>query len=179
MRGLVVDLASPHPLGETLPALFREDELAQRLASATDPLLAPIFSTLDCLWAYLDPMLAPADFLDWLGGWVGVALDHTWPIERRRLMVASAVRLYRLRGTAAGLAAQIAIFTGGQVEIVESGAAGWSRVTDAAMPGQPQPCVIVRVIVPDPETISMTRLQAIVAGAKPAHIPHEIEVVRA
>jgi phage tail-like protein len=178
MRGLVPGLGSPHPLAERLPALYQEDGLARGIASAVDASLAPVFASLDCLAAYLDPMLAPHDFLDWLGGWVGVTLDHTWPLPRRRLMVASAVELYRLRGTATGLAAQVSVFTGGRVEIVESGAAGWSRVANAAIPGDALPSLTVMVTVTDPDAIAMARLDSIIAAAKPAHMPHRIEILK-
>jgi len=126
VRGVVPGLASPHPLGPTLPGLYQDDPLAQRLVGAFDEVAAPVFASLDGFDAWLDPLVAPEDVLDWLAGWVGVALDQTWPIERRRAFVASAVELFRLRGTATGLAAHVAIFTGGEVEVVESGAAGWS-----------------------------------------------------
>ena len=177
MRGLIPGLESPHPIGETLPALYHDDDMAQRLVSAIDTVLAPVFASLDGFGAYLDPSYAPEDFLDWLGGWVGITLDHTWPLERRRMMVASAVDLYRLRGTASGLASQVAIYTGGQVEIVESGAAGWSSVPNAAIPGDPTPSLIVRITVRDSKAISAARLDALVAAAKPAHVPHVVEIV--
>lgn len=179
MRGLVEGLASPHPVGETLPALYAEDDLAQRLVGALDSVLAPVYASLDNLPAYLDPTTAPEDFLDWLAGWVGASLDHTWPLERRRLMVASAVELYRLRGTASGLAAQVAIYTGGQVEIIKSGAAGWSTDPNAAMPGEAAPALLVRVTVLDPRSISKSRLDELVATSKPAHVPHRVEIVGA
>ena len=83
MRGMVAGLASPHPLGAALPALYQEDAFAQRLTASLDEVLSPIFASLDGLASYLDPALAPDDFLDWLAGWVGVSLDETWPIERR------------------------------------------------------------------------------------------------
>lgn len=179
MRGLVPDLASARPMGEMLPGLYRDDDLAQRFVAGLDAVLAPVFATLDGFAAYVDPALAPDDFLDWLGGWVGGALDHTWPVERRRAFVASAVELFRLRGTATGLAAHVAIFTGGEVEIVESGAAGWSTVPNAAIPGEAVPDLLVRVRVADPSTVSAPRLESLVAAAKPAHVPHRIEVVTA
>ncbi|MGD0862267.1 MAG: phage tail protein [Candidatus Limnocylindrales bacterium] len=177
MRGLVDGLETPHPIGETLPALYRDDDLAQRLVSAMDAALAPIFASLDGFDAYLDPAYAPEDFLEWLSGWVGATLDHTWPLERRRMMVASAVDLFRLRGTASGLASQVAIYTGGQVEIIESGAAGWSSLPNAAIPGDSTPSLVVRVTVRDSKALSAARLDALVAAAKPAHIPHAVEVV--
>ena len=177
MRGMVDGLVSPHPLGAGLPALYQDDSLAQRLTSAFDDVLAPVFASLDGLPAYLDPALAPDDFLDWLSGWVGVTLDETWPIERRRQLVADAAGLYRSRGTVAGLAAQVAIYTGGEVLVEDNGAAGWSATAGGTVPGSAAPRLRVRVSVDDPNAVSLARLEAVVATAKPAHVPHTIEVV--
>ena len=93
-----------HPIGHTLPGLYQEDPFTQRLTSAFDQALLPVFLAIDNLPAYLDPALTPEDFLEWLAGWVGLVLDETWPIERRRAFVAMASLLYRERGTARGLA---------------------------------------------------------------------------
>jgi len=179
MRGLVAGLESPHPIAESLPAMYREDDLAVRLVSVMDSELAPVFASLDDFEAYLDPAYAPEDFLDWLAAWVGAALDQTWPLERRRRMVASAADLYRLRGTAGGLAAQVAIYTGGKVEVIESGAAGWSKVPNAAIPGDAAPSLLVRVTVRDSKKLSAARLDELVAASKPAHIPHQVEILEA
>ena len=97
---------------------------------------------------------------------------------RRRAIVARAVELYRLRGTAAGLAGQVEIQTGGSVEIVENGATGWSVDPGGDLPGSPEPMVVVRVRVPDPKSVDATRLDALVAAAKPAHVMHRIELVK-
>ncbi|HEY0494089.1 MAG TPA: phage tail protein, partial [Candidatus Dormibacteraeota bacterium] len=102
-RGLVNSLASPHPLGQYLPGLYQEDDFAQRFLSAFDSALAPIFVTLDNLNAYMDPWLAPEDFLDWLGSWFGLTLDESWSVQRRRTLVANAFEFYRMRGTSRGL----------------------------------------------------------------------------
>jgi phage tail-like protein len=174
---MVAGLASPHPLGAALPALYQEDAFALRLTGALDEVLAPIFASLDGLSAYLDPALAPDDFLEWLSGWVGVTLDETWPIERRRQLVADATQLYRSRGTVAGLAAQVAIYTGGEVQVEDNGAATWSTKAGGAMPGTAAPRLRVRVTVDDPNAVSLARLEAVVSTAKPAHVPHTIEVV--
>lgn len=174
---MVAGLVSPHPLGAALPALYQEDAFAQRLTGALDEVLAPIFASLDGLSSYLDPALAPDDFLEWLAGWVGVSLDETWPIERRRQLVADATQLYRSRGTVAGLAAQVAIYTGGEVVVEDNGAAGWSAKAGGTVPGTAAPSLRVRVTVDDPNSVSLARLEAVVATAKPAHVPHTIEVV--
>jgi phage tail-like protein len=178
MRGLVPGLATAHPLGPTLPALYQDDDFAQRFLSGLDEVLAPVLSTIDNFDTYLDPALTPDDFLDWLAGWVGMALDDGWEEERRRAIVARAADLYRMRGTAAGLAGQVEIQTGGTVEIVENGATGWSVDPGGDLPGSPDPLVVVRVTIPDPKGIDTGRLDALVSAAKPAHVLHRIEIVK-
>lgn len=177
-RGLVRSLISPHPLGESLPALFQEDGFTQRFVSAFDAALAPIFATLDNLPAYLDPWLAPPDFLEWLGSWFGLAFDEAWSVERRRAVAANAFEFYRMRGTSRGLKAQIEIFTGGTAEIIDTGGVATSTTAGQALPGSPNFALMVRVAVDDPSTINMTRLDALVAAAKPAHVTHKVEVVK-
>ena len=179
MRGLVPGLASPHPLGPTLPAIYHDDDFAQRFLGALDDVLAPIFSTLDNFTSYLDPQLTPDDFLEWLATWVGIGLDETWDSARKREIVARAVELYRMRGTAAGLAAQVSIQTGGEVEIIENGGTAWSVDAGGELPGSPDPLVVVRVAVDDPKSVDAGRLDLLVAAAKPAHVPHRVEVVKA
>ncbi|HEY4189967.1 MAG TPA: phage tail protein [Candidatus Limnocylindrales bacterium] len=178
MRGLVAGLGNPHPLGPSLPALYQDDDFVQRMLDGFDAVLAPVISTIDNFDSYLDPWLTPDDFLIWLAGWVGISLDEGWEEERRRAIVARAVELYRLRGTAAGLAGQVEIQTGGSVEIVENGATGWSVDPGGDLPGSPEPLVVVRVTVPDPKAIDTQRLDTMVAAAKPAHVMHRIEIVK-
>ncbi len=177
MRGLVAGLPSPRPLGDGLPALYREDDLARRLTIGFDDALGPVFSTLDNLDAYVDPWLTPEDFLDWLAGWVGAVIDETWDVPRRRAAVAQAVDLYRRRGTALGLASGVELVTGGEVEIIENGATAWSADPGGPLPGDPEPTLTVRVRIPDPGTVDVVRLDLLVAAAKPAHVPHAIEIV--
>jgi phage tail-like protein len=177
-RGMVRTLITPHPLGEALPSLFQEDAFTQRFISAFDDALAPVFATLDNLPAYLDPWLAPEDFLEWLGSWFGLTLDEAWSIDRRRAVLANAFELYRMRGTAKGLKAQVEIFTGGSAEIVDTGGVATATATGEAIPGSPNFAVLVRVAVDDPSTINASRLDALVAAAKPAHVTHKVEVVK-
>jgi phage tail-like protein len=178
MRGGLTGLASAHPLGPTLPAIYQDDDFAQRMLEALDTVVAPIYSTLDNFDSYLDPWLTPDDFLGWLAGWVGISLDESWDQARRREIVARAVDLYRMRGTAAGLAGQVEIQTGGEVEIVENGATGWSVDPGGELPGSAEPLVVVRVTVPDPKSVDAVKLDALVAAAKPAHVMHRIELVK-
>ena len=179
MRGLLPGLETPHPLGSGLPAIYQEDELGQRFLSALDEVLAPVLATLDNLAAYLDPRLAPVDFLGWLAGWVGLVLDENWPAERQRAAVAGAAELYRWRGTARGLAAQVALSTGVQPEIEESGATAWSATPGADIPGDTTRHVTVRVRLDVPSEVDLSRLDALVAVVTPADVTHWIEVTGA
>ncbi len=176
-RAAIPALISPHPLGGYLPALYHEDAFAQSLTAGLDDVLAPVFSSLDNLESYLDPALAPEDFLDWLGGWVGLVVDETWPLERRRAFISRAHELYRIRGTAKGLTAHVELFSGGEVEIQEPGGTAWSVTSGGALPGAAGFNVLVRVRVDDPASVDQPRLNALIAAAKPAHLTHRVEVV--
>jgi phage tail-like protein len=178
MRGIVDGLSSPHPMATALPAIYQEeDPFTVRFTQAFDDSLAPIFSTLDNLPAYFDPRYAPEDFLGWLAGWVAIELDETWEVERRRVAVRSGADLLRRRGTAGGLAAEIELATGGQVEIEENGGSGWSLDAGSPMTGSARPALLVRLRVGDPAGVDQDRLEQIVDAAKPAHVPHRIEIV--
>ena len=176
-RAYARSLISPHPLGGYLPAVYQEDEFAQRFTSGLDDVMAPIFSVIDNFEAYLDPRLAPPDFLDWLATWMGLVADETWPVERRRAFVSSASELYRIRGTPRGLASHVRIFTGGEVQILERGATSWSATSGSSLPGSRGFDFVVRVVVQDPSTLDAARLDALVAAAKPAHLTHKVEIV--
>jgi phage tail-like protein len=177
MRGLVEGLETPHPLAERLPSVLQEDEFCCRMVAAFDEVLAPIFNTLDCFDSYLDPALAPDDFVDWLASWVGVEIDETWTLERRRRLLMEAVDLYRVRGTANGLADHIALYAGVRPEIQDSGGCAWSQSADGALPGSPDPRVLVRLHVEDENSVRRTTVSRIVDAARPAHVPYQLEIV--
>lgn len=191
MRGHLEGLTSPHPLGPYLPAIYQEnpwalpsataldvpEPFALRFTAALDEVAAPLFIALDNLEAYLDPWLAPEDFLEWLGTWVAVQVDQRWPLDRQRAFVANAVDLFRHRGTVAGLKQHVELVFGGEAEIVENGGTAWSDVVDATIPGVAEFSLTVRLKVAKPKGVSTAQLDALVAAAKPAHIPHTVEVV--
>jgi phage tail-like protein len=181
-------LLNPHPLADTLPGVYRDawldeyrrtarEPFGTRFISALDTVLAPVLATLDNLEAYLDANTTPEDFLAWLGEWVAASVDAGWSEDRRRAFVGQAAELYRRRGTAAGLRDHVQIHTGGLVEIVENGASTWSPKADGKLPGSPEPVVVVRVTVDDPDSIDKTKLEALVHASKPAHVVHRVEII--
>jgi phage tail-like protein len=177
MRGAVDGLATPFPIGEQLPSVYGEDEMALRFTTALDDLFAPLLSVLDCLPAYFDPSLAPADFVAWLGGWVGAEVTGDEPEEVLRSMVGGAAAAHRLRGTARGVSEVIRLAFGIVPEIVESGGAAWSPRPRGEFPGDPVPGLTVRLRVPDPAAVDRDRVEQLVAAVRPAHIPCVVEVI--
>ncbi|MGX7826381.1 phage tail protein [Actinokineospora sp. 24-640] len=176
MRGIVPELPSPHPLIEFLPSVYAEDDLMVRLTAAFDDVLSASLASLDCLGAYVDPRLAPADFLDLLAEWLGVVVDDTWPESRRREAVVNAVELHRGRGTAHGLQWHLDLVTDGRARVVDDGGVRWSSSPhDDDM--SPPPAVLVVRVSRELSDAEVTAVRDLVGWAKPAHLPHRVDVV--
>jgi phage tail-like protein len=177
----VPGLPTPYPLVTLLPAVYQEeDPFVARFTGGLDDVLAPVVATLDSLEAYVDPLLAPEDFLAWLAGWVGVTVNANAPVALHRATVARAAELHRLRGTVAGLRTSLELLTGGDVEVAESGGTAYSDRPGTAAPGDPRPWLRVRVMVPadtdwSPDALRAA-VEAAVVAAKPAHVQHVVEV---
>lgn len=176
-RGHIPGLSTPRSLVDQLPGALQEDEFCRKMVGAFDEVLAPVFSSLDCFDSYLDPMLAPDDFVEWLATWVGVDIDETWTLERRRRLIAEAATLYRIRGTTAGLSTHVRLYAGASPEIEESGGCGWSQTADNPIPGSAQPYLVVRLPVEDVGDLRQSTFSRIVAANRPAHVPFQVEIV--
>lgn len=177
MRGETPGILSPVPVVSRLPAVLADDDFLARFVTGLDDVLAPVYLTLDNLHAYLDPELAPEDFLLWLTSWVGIEHDQTWPVERTRAAVASAASLHRWRGTSRGVADAVALAFGGEVEVAESGGVTGSLAPGAPFPGEATPSLRVVLRVPAGSNVDPRRLDALVASVKPAHVPHTCRIV--
>jgi phage tail-like protein len=175
MRAAIDGLGMPYPLGTLLPAIYQSDPASMAWTAGFDDVLAPVICTLDCLRAYIDPMLAPDDFLLWLAGWFGTALDENWPLDRQRSAVARSVVLYRQSGTVGGLRALLELVTGGEVEVSDSGGVTWSQAPNTPPPGEEEASVVVR-IASGIGPVDLKALDELVATAKPAHVAHLVEV---
>ena len=174
MRGLVEGLASPVPVGTRLPAVLQEDDLLLRFTAAFDNALAPVYLTLDALACYVDPQLAPADFLEWLCGWVGIEPDDTWTTERRREIVAHAAAVHRWRGTVRGVAEAVRLVVEGDVLVSDSGGSTSSAAPAGPLPGAPEPALHVRVIARGP--VDRPRVERVISAVGAAHVPFTLEI---
>ena len=176
MRGTVGGLTSPVPVSSRLPAVLQEDELLVRFTGAIDDVLAPVFLTLDALACYVDPHLAPADFLEWLCAWVGIEPDDTWSTQRRREIVAHAAEVHRWRGTRHGVAEAVRLVVDGDVQVDDSGGSTWSAAPVGPLPGTPAPALRVRVTARGP--VARRRVERVVAAVTAAHVPVTLEIVQ-
>jgi phage tail-like protein len=178
----VPGLPAPYRIADLLPSVYQElDPFVLRFTAGLDDVLAPVLATLDCLDAYVDPMLAPEDFLDWLAGWVGAVLDENAPLALRRVAVSRAAELHRSRGTVAGLRTSLELLTGARVEVADSGGVSWSSApsgSSGSPDGDAAAWVAVRVELPPGSAVSDRVISAAVTAAKPAHVQHSVEVVR-
>lgn len=98
-----------------LPAVFGMEpvsaDFTDRFLSLFDTTLRSIEIEIDQEARLFDPLSAPSeqdaqtgqDFLDWLAGWIGIALDRNWPETKRRAFLKAAPKYFDLRGTREGL----------------------------------------------------------------------------
>jgi phage tail-like protein len=98
-----------------LPAVFGEEpvsaDFTDRFLGLFDTTIRSVEIKLDQLARYFDPSSTPAqvdpktgaDFLSWLGSWIGVSIDRHWPESKRRRFLKQAASLFDLRGTREGL----------------------------------------------------------------------------
>jgi hypothetical protein len=114
-----------------LPSAYSDDLLSadftERLLANMEGFYSDVEGKIAHASALLDPRSAPAEALDWLATWVGLVLDPLWAkvgapqgggaltsmalplqmsggsVDRRRLMIRFARRLYQRRGTVDGI----------------------------------------------------------------------------
>jgi phage tail-like protein len=114
-----------------LPAVYREDPLSEsfleRFLAIYERTWERLGDRITTIASLFDAASTPAncgasytpDFLSWLAGWIGLALDRHWPVAQRRLLVENAYKLYRLRGTPAGLRLHLKLYTGVEPLVLE------------------------------------------------------------
>lgn len=171
MRGpissmLEVAVSARYRVVDKVPALYQEDPLFMELCAALDELLAPMVTALDCFAAYLDPALAPVDFLDWLAGLVGVLPESADPEQRTRELIAGALAGYRIRGTVAGIGAAATGAAGVPVQVADGGCVVWSTSPGTAPVPEFDPNVVLTATLPaDRDRRAVTEVVRDVVGA--------------
>ncbi|MCX6006935.1 MAG: phage tail protein [Chloroflexi bacterium] len=156
-----------------LPAMYRDDDFTARFLHIFEDIMQPIESIVDKMYFRFDPAITDESFLPWLSTWVGTIMDERWPEERRRQLLASAVELYRWRGTKLGLMEYLRIYTGVVPQITEpsifSKGGGASVKSQAASAGLEPHQFIVEIEGTVKGTIDPEIVKAIIESQKPAH----------
>lgn len=112
---------------------------------------------------------APAEFLEWLSGWVALTLREDWREVESRRILAEIVPSYRRRGTPDGLKQILATFAGVEPSTI-------SIVEDEARPHYFK----VRVKIPDGiQNLARWRavLEPIIDMEKPAHTYYDLDLI--
>jgi phage tail-like protein len=181
-----------------LPGIYAEqDEFMARYLMLFESFWAPIEQQIDAIPHYVDPEFTPAQLLPWLASWVDLTLDERWPEEKRRRLLASAVSLYRKRGTRLGLQEYLEIYTGAKVRVTEHGAHNFRLGQGARLgPGvalgtinKPHTFTVTAYMPAEPDEDKLppeerTRLEAqrrrmletIIEAEKPAHTSYALRI---
>ncbi|HEV8239269.1 MAG TPA: phage tail protein I [Thermoanaerobaculia bacterium] len=128
----------PETWSRHLPAIYRtqakDPELLERVLALFESEFTDLDEQIDRLPRLFDAAAAPAAWLPWLAGWLGIDLDETWPEETTRRAVACAYAAAARRGTPAGLREAVRFATGVDVRIVEPvlGGGWWALPADDA-----------------------------------------------
>lgn len=186
MRGLIEGATTRRPIATGLPAMYDDDDFAQRLTGALDEVVAPLHLTLDNLAAHLDPWLAPLDVVRWLGTWVGAdEWSPALPEAALRSGVAHAVDRHGTRGTARGLVSEVVRLTGcpgHTVRVEDSGGVLWSAVptqsapADHRVPDRWTVAVRIRATEDVLRAVDAASLAEALAPSLPAHVTVNVVV---
>lgn len=82
-------------------------------------IMTRITNQIDSLSDLTNPLLCEPKFLPWLASWVGFELDESLPVHQQRELVRRAIRLYRTRGTRAGIEEMVRVLTSAPVRVRE------------------------------------------------------------
>lgn len=158
------------------------------LEEVLDGISGPTGPELAGLERYFTPVAASgglqagSEFLEWLSGWVALTLRQDATEAQQRRLIANAVSLYRLRGTAEGIRQVLAAYDIGveideDLEVMEIGVHSTIGVDTRINGGAPH-VFRVRAHVADPgQLLTLTqRISAIVDAEKPAHTTYQLTI---
>ncbi|MEO6398892.1 MAG: phage tail protein [Tepidiformaceae bacterium] len=154
-----------------LPGIYHNNHFLGRFLLIFESILGPLDRTVENMHHYFDPFVTPPEAVDWLGTWVGLALDERWPEDRRRELIAEAVNLYQWRGTKRGLSEFLRLYTGVVPEIIEPTLREIANARGRAYR------FTVRITIPAGSRISRSLIETIIDAEKPAFAACTLELI--
>ncbi len=97
---------------------FDADAL-RRFLGIFQHMMTTVTDRVDQIPNLIDPTVTDPRFLPWISSWVSFELDGSLPTHQQRELVRRAIRLYRTRGTVAGIEEMIRVLTSAPVRIAE------------------------------------------------------------
>ncbi|MGG6296316.1 phage tail protein [Leptolyngbya sp. AN02str] len=178
-----------------LPDLYRDVDFIGRFLNVFEQTFEPTVNTLETLWAYLDPLTAPAALLPFLAHWVGWEFDAPIHSQRQRFLIRHALQIYRWRGTRRGLRFYLHLVTGLPLdEHLETEAAkhigihenfsqgfvlGTARLAEDATLGGAKPYHFMVHLRPEPDySIDEATVRHIIEREKPAFCTYDLVIDR-
>ena len=108
---------------DSLPHVYREnpraEDFSERFLSLFDASVADLDAAIEQFPAALDVAGVRSELLPWLASFLDLVFDPSWEPVRQRDILAALPRLYRLRGTVAGLQLAIRLVFDTEVAIQE------------------------------------------------------------
>lgn len=97
---------------------LQEDPL-RRFLFVFQHVMTSVVDRIDAIADLTDPLRTDPKFIPWLASWVGFELDESLPVHQQRELVRRAIRLFRMRGTRAGIEEMVRVLTSAGVRIEE------------------------------------------------------------
>lgn len=114
-----------------LPAIYREDdrsaEFLERFLSVFESTFVGIEEDIESVTRFLDSAGIPEEEVPWLGAWLGVEIDETWPESSQRELIDRAPELFRKHGTRDGVIETLEIYLGDSVSLPRAWEAALDR----------------------------------------------------
>ncbi|MSQ03297.1 MAG: hypothetical protein EXR71_15630 [Myxococcales bacterium] len=112
-------------------------EALRRFLAIFQHVMTTITDRVDGIPRLIDPIATDPRFLPWIASWVSFPLDSSLPIHQQRELVRRAIRLYRTRGTVAGVEEMIRVLTAAPVRIAETRAPNAFTLGRSTLAGGP------------------------------------------